>query len=1255
MSESGSTRIHETDFCARVASWADHFFSSSDSPFASAGIEGFGTGQQSRKRKDLRLYDRATGRLALCGEVRLPGAKGGGSPYSGELMEDAYKKADNAQVRYFFTWNVNVFVLFDRSRWDVPLVQRRIKEWRLDRYLRDAEAVGEEQNLEYLKVKFLPQLLLDLGRIYRGEQPDWPMMPDDVFIRSLESHLAWPIDAARRYLASEADRTKEFDRRLRDWMASQDWSVVRADREKWNQALDRTAQTLVHLLANRLIFYQALRARFADLPRLQLRGAKTAAEAYAGFQRLFERAVQRSGDYEPLFYPHEQDWAGRLVFEGQGALSAWRSALSGIEDYDFSRIGSDVVGKIFQRLVAPEERHRWGQHFTGDDVVDLINAFCIRDADGAVLDPACGSGSFLVRAYYRKRWLAPQKSHVDLLSELFGCDIAPYPAHLATLNLAAREINDEANYPRVRRGDFFNFDRSQPFCELPPNHTPILLPDVRSIIGNPPYVRQEQVGAALKAKAAKLLASRWPGLRLSGRSDEHCYFWPVAGGLLADTGCSYLGFLTSSSWLDVEYGFTLQRWILENFRLVAVMESTVEPWFPDARVKTCITILQRCKDPRERMETLTKFVNFKRPLAEIIGEPPTAIGPRFEAIDRLRQRIDASTRDQEDDSLRVIVKRQQDLWNEGVRALKSLPDAAATEHADGDEGNGKGGDAMKAESEERSELRAINGGGEGQLGPISTYVAGKWGRYLRAPTFYFDVMRKFGDRFVPLGQIAAIRFGVKTGCDAFFMPRDITTWALESFPSEREFKRRFRVARDTVATGKAKIVRPGDESEHAIETQYLEPEVHSPMMIDRPTISASDVDRLVLLVDKSRESLKGTLVSEYLRYGERNTFDSPVPIPQRSTCAARNPWYDLTKLVRPGLAFWPMAQQYRHIVASNPEKLICNHNLFDLSADGLGKDERRLLVAVLNSTLVGLFKTFYGRFAGTEGNLKTEVVDVKLLEIPDPRESDRLIAQRILDAFERMTARSVGRLVEEQLMECHSPEKAATIAEGPIVLAEELRQADRRQLDDAVFELLGVSDPIYRQQLVDQLYEATAAHFRQIRVVEIQKMEQRSKSGTRRITTDELARDSWDAVYYKDVPPISEWLATLAEQKILLSIPTEGAPRLVDEHSMFDHETVYFGREKNAPRLVCSSRAQAELIVRLVEIGFRGGVGVPESANACRDALEELNKRIGDARLEFEVLASDRVSDEKAREQIVGLLIQWLVHGKPKRRAAAVA
>jgi len=77
------------------------------------------------------------------------------------------------------------------------------------------------------------------------------------------------------------------------------------------------------------------------------------------------------------------------------------------------------------------------------------------------------------------------------------------------------------------------------------------------------------------------------GTKLSGRSDVHCYFWPAAAHFLRGDG--YFGFLTSSSWLDVEYGFALQRWILENFRIIAICESEAEPWFEDARVKTCAT------------------------------------------------------------------------------------------------------------------------------------------------------------------------------------------------------------------------------------------------------------------------------------------------------------------------------------------------------------------------------------------------------------------------------------------------------------------------------------------------------------------------------------------------------------------------------------------------------------------------------------------------------------------------------------------
>ena len=211
---------------------------------------------------------------------------------------------------------------------------------------------------------------------------------------------------------------------------------------------------------------------------------------------------------------------------------------------------------------------------------------------------------------------------------------------------------------------------------------------------------------------------------------------------------------------------------------------------------------------------------------------------------------------------------------------------------------------------------------------------------------------------------------------------------------------------------------------------------------------------------------------------------------------------------------------------------------------------------------------------------------------------------------------------------------------------EELCQSDRRELDDAVFELLGVSDPARRCDLIQRLYLATAAHFREIRVVEIQKMEQRSKSKSRRYTVEEIASDAWDVVYFRDEPSLAKWLDTSAPPKVSITIPPEGTPRLVDEDSMFDKEVVYFGTGRYAERVVCSSRAQAELVAQLAKLGFRGALNLPEGSNRCREIMVELELRLDTAQSEFETIASERVADEKKRAEIVALMMRWRVHGK---------
>lgn len=1238
MNEGRALNVHEVGFCGHVATMLQAIFEKTpDCAFREARIETFsakGRGHAS-KREDLNFLDH-NGKPIITGEAKLPGTREGRSPFADELVREAQEKADHAGARWFFTWNVNTFVLWDRRKWDKPLLERRVAVWELGLLLNNSADVERATTTEYLRTKFLPPLVAELNDIVQGRGEHRWLAPDDLFIKSIESHLEWPVRLTSEYLESEASRkgNKKFDTQLQQWMTEMGWTFVREQPDDWREALHRAASSLAYVLINRIIFYKALRDRFGDLPQLKLPSSiGDADKAYAFLQKRFQQAVDQTGDYEPLLYPDVSDWASTLAFAGGTSLDAWRSVLAAVDSYDFKNIASDVVGRIFQRLIGPEERHRFGQHFTTDDPADLINAFCVRAANAKILDPACGSGSFLVRAYYRKKTRDPSRTHEQLISELFGCDISLFPAHLATLNLAAREIKDEANYPRIARRDFFGVEPDAPFCNIPKPGTnkpePVPLPELDAVVGNPPYVRQENFTPVEKKRMLAVGQSAFPELKLSGRSDVHCYFWPAAARLLRPDG--YFGFITSSQWLDVEYGFKLQAWMLSNFRIIAVLESTAEPWFTDARVKTCITILKRETNEAARTANVVKFVQLRKPLIEIIGVPAGADEhSRQKAVEKLREYIERCDTDFTDERMRIIIKPQGELWREGCAAIRGGGTSGEDEDFEGDP---VAGTEMMFE------------------GSTGGYVAGKWGRFLRAPDLYFEMMNEFRPRFARLGELAEVRFGVKSGCDAFFMPRDDSAKALSQFEDPKVFKQEFGPERADVASGRVAIVRDGNDQRFPVEAEFVQPEIHSLMNIERPVIRAGELDRVVLLVGKPLSTLKGKWVGKYIAHGAKEVYSSnkskPVPVPERSTCKGREPWYDLTKLVKPGFGLWPMAQQYRHIVPENPDRLICNHNMFDLGSSVLSGPEERVLVGVLNSTLVALWKTFYGRYAGTEGNLKTEVVDVNLLEVPDPRGCPQPIARDIVAALDELQQRPIGRMVEEQLMDCHSPERAKLIAEGPLVLANELKQPDRRRLDDAVLRLLGINDSTRRAQLIDRLYAEVARQLREIRKVEIIKSEQKSKSKARKFGADELAADVWDSASQKlrDLRPTRDWLAAEFSRELAFDIP-QGVPRLKPRNDQFEATIVYFGKDpKN--HLNFPTREHAEIVELIARHGFHGEIELPKDQAETWKAKSVLADRLAAAHEVFTDLAGSRASDEDLRQEIVGLTMRWFVCGRP--------
>jgi len=266
--------------------------------------------------------------------------------------------------------------------------------------------------------------------------------------------------------------------------------------------------------------------------------------------------------------------------------------------------------------------------------------------------------------------------------------------------------------------------------------------------------------------------------------------------------------------------------------------------------------------------------------------------------------------------------------------------------------------------------------------------------------------------------------------------------------------------------------------------------------------------------------------------------------------------------------------------------------------------------------------------------------------VPDPRGVSSALAKRLTNALARMGKRTVGRLVEEQLMDCHTPDRARALAAGPLVFSDELRQADRRELDDAVFELLGVSDPEERRQLIGRLYEATARHFRDIRVVEIEKMQQRAKSETRRFSVHDLAADIWDAAEPEEVMRLAEWVSQRPESDSAVTIPEE-RPATAKVNPLYGDAAVQFGKSKPT-RVDCESAGQANLMAMLANLGVSGDLKMPTTDEACTQIQKLVESRLEAARSRFRELAASRTGDEGVRRQLMDVLEGWFVLGRAK-------
>ncbi|WP_367683610.1 DUF7149 domain-containing protein [Helicobacter pylori] len=176
------------------------------------------------------------------------------------------------------------------------------------------------------------------------------------------------------------------------------------------------------------------------------------------------------------------------------------------------------------------------------------------------------------------------------------------PSLFGTLKLSPKEEEEAfASYGRIRAlrkklddtlsgGEYQNaFEWRFEFPEVLDDEGDFLGFDC--IIGNPPYIRQEQI------KDLKPLLEKQYKDFYNSTADIYTYFFALAYHLLKEKGFS--AFITSNKYARAKYGAKLREWLLKKTTIVSYMELNALKVFESAAVDTSIMNFIKQTPPKE--------------------------------------------------------------------------------------------------------------------------------------------------------------------------------------------------------------------------------------------------------------------------------------------------------------------------------------------------------------------------------------------------------------------------------------------------------------------------------------------------------------------------------------------------------------------------------------------------------------------------------------------------------------------------------
>jgi hypothetical protein len=262
------------------------------------------------------------------------------------------------------------------------------------------------------------------------------------------------------------------------------------------------------------------------------------------------------------------------------------------------------------------------------------------------------------------------------------------------------------------------------------------------------------------------------------------------------------------------------------------------------------------------------------------------------------------------------------------------------------------------------------------------------------------------------------------------------------------------------------------------------------------------------------------------------------------------------------------------------------------------------------------------------------VIDANMLLVPDIRQSSRLILKALEAGVEDLAGREIGSFLEDAFTEMIPLRSLAKLEATTPSLPQELRQADREQLDRAVLRLIGVPNAEI-PPLLQRIYRETTLIYRRGRVLDIRTAaNKRSAKKGNSATPHEIAESIMESLPSGLLQLYPADFLLDSEATDHYSLP-EGHASLVED--MFHHPRLKFKGDDIEFR----HRPQVELALALHESGLSGPLTLPVDPDRCleidgrwRTYREGLTGR-------FQEEVAQRTPDEEKAGAALKLLLRW--------------